>query len=77
LAGVEDEAVALLENVVAPSSEGETLCLDVPSGNRGVSTFLVEDGFRVVGSTVLMYRGALPEYRPELIGALASMGSMG
>jgi hypothetical protein len=34
-------------------------------------------GLKRVGTTVLMYTGGAPAYQPELIGALASTGSMG
>lgn len=77
LAGLADDVVALLKRVVTMPSSGDRLCLDVPAGNRIVSEHLREAGFQVVGSTVLMYQGVLPAYQPELIGALASMGSMG
>lgn len=51
--------------------------LDVPEGNSSAGNILGANGFSVKGSTLLMYRGRTPEYRPEYIYSLASMGSYG
>jgi GNAT superfamily N-acetyltransferase len=51
--------------------------LDVPQRNRTAGRLLAAGGFRESGSTLLMYRGVLPEYRPEYVYSLASMGSYG
>lgn len=71
--------VTLLEQSVRPtrSDSGEIYCLDVPTGNAAVTRCLEWYGFESTGSTVLMYQGKLPEYIPDLIGALGSFGSMG
>lgn len=51
--------------------------LDVPEANDTATALVTERGFSVKGSSVLMYLGAKPLYRPKNIYALASMGSMG
>ena len=76
-AGSPAEAQVLFAQVVELSPRGDTVCLDVPSRNEGISLFLDRCGFLLAGSTVLMYSGEAPAYRPERVCALASMGSMG
>lgn len=61
----------------ALAGAGERVFLDVPAGNRAAEALLTEHGFTVQGSNLLMYLGVAPEYRPENVYALASMGSMG
>jgi hypothetical protein len=70
-------AQALFEESVRPFSDGEKICLDVPSGNEAIGRFLGLSGFRVMGSTVIMFRGISTAYRPELICDLASWGAWG
>jgi len=74
--GTAAEAAALFERSVALVTNGERICLDVPKGNE-LESFLERRGLKKIGTTTLMYRGATPAYRPELIGACAGMGSMG
>jgi ribosomal protein S18 acetylase RimI-like enzyme len=61
----------------ALSGAGKRVFLDVPAGNPMAIALLIEKGFEVKGSNALMYLGADPQYRPEKVFALASMGSMG
>ena len=75
--GTAAAAGALFEQHVATGTGGEGLCLDVPRANGVMGHFLERHGLKRSGATSLMYRGAVPAYRPELIGACASMGSMG
>ena len=70
-------ATALFAKRVRAGTGGETVCLDVPQGNGAMGSFLERQGLQRIGTTLLMYRGAPPVWRPELIGACASMGSMG
>jgi ribosomal protein S18 acetylase RimI-like enzyme len=51
--------------------------LDVPAANAAAAQLLRNHGFAVCGETLLMYLGDPPDYRPESVYALASMGSMG
>jgi ribosomal protein S18 acetylase RimI-like enzyme len=69
-------AAALLGGALADGIGGEVF-LDSPEKNRAAEELLFSSGFRVTGSTLLMCRGRVPEYRPEYIYSLASMGSYG
>jgi len=70
-------AAALLGRAVVPCPGGVRMFLDVPEGNRAAPGLLRSDGFVPGAATTLMYRGDAPDYAPERIFALASMGSMG
>ncbi len=72
-----EAARRLLEQALQSTGEIADSFLDVPEGNREGAKLLSMSGFRVAGSTLLMYRGRRPAYRPELIYGLASMGSFG
>jgi GNAT superfamily N-acetyltransferase len=67
----------LLEQALARVTGDGGVFLDVPQGNRNAAGILAKHGFAVSGATLLMYRGRVPGYRPELVYALASMGSYG
>ncbi|RQW89279.1 MAG: GNAT family N-acetyltransferase [Geobacter sp.] len=70
-------ATKLLQQRMIPEKDGSQIFLDVPSKNRDASELLLKTGFTVESSSTLMYRGDKPDYAPEYIYALASMGSMG
>jgi ribosomal protein S18 acetylase RimI-like enzyme len=70
-------AEELLEQSITPTKEGQRVFLDVPAGNRAASKLVRGAGFGIQSSTTLMYRGEKPDYAPENIFALASLGSMG
>jgi len=72
-----ESAAKLLEQRMIPAEHGSQIFLDVPAKNRDASKLLHKTGFTVQSSTTLMYRGEKPDYAPEYIYALASMGSMG
>ena len=63
----------------ALSGEGPMvdIFMDTPENNHAAGDFLLSQGFTVFGSTLLMYKGRMPTYRPEYIYSLASMGSYG
>ena len=67
----------LLEAALLEAGKGTKVVLDVPIRNTWQTSLLLGRGFTIGGSTLLMCRGNEPAYTPELIGALASMGSMG
>lgn len=56
---------------------GNTICIDSPASNNVASRLWKSNGFRVGGSNELMYWGKTPDYRPELLFGLATMGSCG
>jgi GNAT superfamily N-acetyltransferase len=70
-------AAKLLEQTMKKvKGEGE-IFLDAPQRNPAASRLLQSHGFTRSGGTLLMYRGRIPEYKPEYVYALASMGSYG
>jgi ribosomal protein S18 acetylase RimI-like enzyme len=69
------QAGQLLDRVLGHGTDD--IFLDVPAGNFQARELLEPRGFRVTGSTLLMYLGDRPLYQPGSIYALASMGSMG
>ena len=77
LAGNGAATTFLLRQYLTRTNGGKRICLDVPQGNETMVAFLEQQGLEKSGSTVLMYKGVTPAYRPELIGACGSMGSMG
>lgn len=70
-------AAHLLEAAIGGEGPTGEIFLDVPVKNRVSAKLLSSRGFSVSGSTLLMYRGRVPEYRPKYIYSLASMGSYG
>lgn len=72
---IQPQAEQLLDQALAGA--GQRVFLDVPAGNHAAVALLLERGFTVKGSNILMYLGAAPLYRAEKVFALASMGSMG
>ncbi|TWJ18286.1 GNAT family N-acetyltransferase [Geobacter argillaceus] len=72
-----ETARRLLQQALQSAGETAGTFLDMPGRNREGAKLLNLTGFRVAGSTLLMYRGRCPAYRPELIYGLASMGSFG
>lgn len=70
-------AACLFDEAVGAVPAGTRIFLDVPRSNRGASRLLHRRGMRVCGSNELMYAGARPDYRPELLYGLATMGSCG
>lgn len=72
-----DRAEQLFDSMLVPSGAAGVTVLDVPEQNLKAAGLLTARGFSPAGSTLLMYRGGKPLYRPELVFALASLGSYG
>lgn len=72
-----ETAATLLDCARAKAGGEVEVFLDVPARNVAVASLLHDRDFGIKGSTTLMYLGRTPDYRPERIFALASMGSMG
>jgi hypothetical protein len=51
--------------------------IDAPLSNRSAVRLFSRRGMQVTGSTELMYAGVKPDYRPEMLYGLATMGSCG
>lgn len=56
---------------------GTKVLLDAPASNRSALRLYNRRNMRIAGSSELMYAGRRPDYRPELIYGLATMGSCG
>ncbi len=70
-------AESVFQKALRSVSASDRIFLDVPASNRSAARLLKRRGFQIAGSTELMYAGARPDYHPELIYALATMGSCG
>jgi len=72
-----ESAAKLLDAAIGKEGATGEILLDVPEKNHAAGELLAARGFSVLGSTLLMYRGRIPEYRAEFIYSCASMGSYG
>lgn len=72
-----ETAERLFDSLPVLKASIEKTVLDVPERNLKAAETLSARGFAVTGTTLLMYRGVRPLYRPENIFGLASLGSYG
>jgi ribosomal protein S18 acetylase RimI-like enzyme len=72
-----DAAENLLNEGLRMVVNGKKLYVDSPASNRSALRIFNRRGLRISGSNVLMYAGKRPDYRPELLYGLATMGSSG
>ena len=56
---------------------GSKIYLDSPASNRAALRMFNRKQMKISGSSELMYAGTRPDYRPELLYGLATMGSCG
>ncbi len=70
-------ADALLKKALQSVPSGTKICLDAPASNRSALRLFNRRRMRISGSNELMYAGVKPDYRPEQIFGLATMGSCG
>ena len=70
-------AQRLFDAAIASLPEGTKILVDAPALNRSASRFFGCRNMAVAGSNALMYAGRKPDYRPELLYGLATMGSSG
>lgn len=56
---------------------GTKIFVDAPASNRSARRLFNRKRMKIAGSNLLMYAGRKPQYRPELIYGLATMGSCG
>jgi len=73
----EPAAAFVLETALSGEGKVTEMFLDSPEKNHAAGELLAAKGFSVCGTVLLMYKGKEPEYRPEYIYSLASMGSYG
>ena len=67
----------LLGEALWAVSAGSKLYLDSPVSNKAAQRMFTRNKLKIGGTTELMYVGRRPEYRPELLYGLATMGSCG
>ena len=70
-------AEVLLEKALRSIPLGAKIFLDAPASNRPALCLFNRKGMRIAGRNELMYAGDRPDYRPEMLYGLATMGSCG
>ena len=70
-------AESLFAAAIASLPGGTKILVDAPMSNRSASRFFSRRNMAVAGSSALMYAGKKPDYQPDLLYALATMGSCG
>jgi len=70
-------AASVLDLAVSGKGDVVAMFLDSPEKNHAAGKMLSAKGFTVCGTVLLMFKGKEPEYQPEYIYSLASMGSYG
>jgi ribosomal protein S18 acetylase RimI-like enzyme len=70
-------AARLFAAALATVPRGIKVLVDVAAANRVAGRLFGRAGMSVAGSNVLMYAGRRPDYRPDLVYGLATMGSCG
>lgn len=70
-------AARLLEKASRLVTLGTKVCVDAPASNRSALHLFNRKRMKIAGSNQLMYAGKKPQFRPELIYGLATMGSCG
>jgi ribosomal protein S18 acetylase RimI-like enzyme len=70
-------AEVLFETALRSIPLGKKVFLDAPVSNRSALRLFNRKGMRIAGRNELMYAGVKPDYRPEILYGLATMGSCG
>jgi ribosomal protein S18 acetylase RimI-like enzyme len=70
-------AEVLFETALRAIPLGTKVFLDAPVSNRSALRMFNRRGMRIAGRNELMYAGVKPDYRPEMLYGLATMGSCG
>lgn len=70
-------AERLFESAFRTVGLGTKIFVDAPASNRSALNLYNRKRMKIAGSNLLMYAGEKPNYRPELIYGLATMGSCG
>jgi ribosomal protein S18 acetylase RimI-like enzyme len=70
-------AEQLLESAIRSIESGTIFLVDTPVSNRPAVRLFKQKGMRIAGTNELMYAGKRPDYKPEYIYGLATMGSCG
>lgn len=72
-----ETAELLLDKALRMAVKGKKICVDAPASNRPALRLFNRKGLRISGTNDLMYAGVRPDYRPEMLYGLATMGSCG
>lgn len=70
-------AERLFEAALRAIPLGSKIYLDAPASNRAALHMFNVKRLKISGTTELMYAGLRPDYRPDLLYGLATMGSCG
>ena len=70
-------AERIFESALGSVPYGTRFCLDAPASNRAALRLFNRKRMRITGANELMYAGKMPDYRPEMLYGLATMGSCG
>jgi ribosomal protein S18 acetylase RimI-like enzyme len=70
-------AEVLFETALRTIPLGKKVFLDAPVSNRSALRLFNRKGMRIAGRNELMFAGVKPDYRPEMLYGLATMGSCG
>lgn len=70
-------AERIFDAAAATVAMGTKIILDTSASNRAALRLYNRRNMRIAGSSLLMYAGKKPEYRPEFLYGLATMGSCG
>lgn len=73
----DSEAEYLFDAALGMVPNGTKVHLDSPASNRSALRMFNRKRMRIAGTTELMYAGKKPDYRPEYLFGLATMGSCG
>ena len=68
---------SLLDAALCTVPGGVTVYLDAPASNRSALRLFNRNRMRITGTTELMYAGKRPDFHPEYLYGLATMGSCG
>ena len=70
-------AERLFDDAVNAVASGTNILVDAPASNRTAVRLFNRKKMRICGKNSLMYAGKAPDYRPEILYGLATMGSCG
>jgi GNAT superfamily N-acetyltransferase len=73
----EDGALRIFNDAIRVIPSGTKYFVDAPLSNKSAHQLYESFDMTIVGQNILMYAGRAPEYRPEMLYGLATMGSCG
>jgi ribosomal protein S18 acetylase RimI-like enzyme len=73
----EETAEKLFGQRLRETAPGTRIYMDSPASNRAAVRLFKRRGFEISGTCELMYAGVRPDYNPEFLYGLATLGSCG